>query len=67
LKRLLTSPDAFGMFPRSDLGEGVMLNGKGIPFHLANFEGHNIPAGFCSLLEAFTHSYNKYFSYLALH
>lgn len=67
LQRLLTSGSAFASFPRTDLKGSTMLNGKEIPFRLRNFQGHDIPAGFCSLVEAFTHSYNTYFAYLALH
>jgi cell division protein FtsI/penicillin-binding protein 2 len=43
------------------------MNGKEILFRLRNFQGHIIPQGFCSLEQAFSHSYNTYFSYLALH
>ncbi len=67
LDRLLTSINAFSRFPREDLKGSVMLNGKEVPFNLGNFQGHNIPGGFCSLEDAFAHSYNTYFSYLALH
>jgi cell division protein FtsI/penicillin-binding protein 2/cell division protein FtsW (lipid II flippase) len=67
LKRLLTTGRAFTNFPRSDLKENYMLNGKEINFHLRNFEEHDVPPGFCSLTDALTHSYNTYFSYLALH
>jgi len=67
LQRLLTTGSAFASFPRTDLKGSTMLNGKEIPFRLRNFQGHDIPAGFCSLVDAFTHSYNTYFAYLALH
>jgi cell division protein FtsI/penicillin-binding protein 2 len=67
LKRLLTTGRAFTNFPRTDLKGNYMLNGKEINFHLRNFEGHAVPPGFCSLADALTHSYNTYFSYLALH
>ncbi len=67
LQRLLTSGNAFAYFPRTDLKGSMMLNGKEILFRLRNFQGHDIPSGFCSLVDAFTHSYNTYFAYLALH
>ncbi|NIM16182.1 MAG: FtsW/RodA/SpoVE family cell cycle protein [Candidatus Aminicenantes bacterium] len=67
LKRLLTTGSAFTNFPRTDLKGNFMLNGKEINFHLRNFEDHAVPPGFCSLTNALTHSYNTYFSYLALH
>lgn len=67
LKRLLTTGSAFINFPRTDLKGNFMLNGKEINFHLRNFEDHAVPPGFCSLTNALAHSYNTYFSYLALH
>ncbi|MDQ1353633.1 MAG: penicillin-binding protein, partial [Acidobacteriota bacterium] len=67
LQRLLTTGSAFASFPRADIKGSTMLNGKEIVFRLRNFQGHDIPAGFCSLVDAFTHSYNTYFAYLALH
>ncbi|MCU0285825.1 MAG: penicillin-binding transpeptidase domain-containing protein [Acidobacteria bacterium] len=65
--RLLSSPSAFAYFPHVDLLGSAMLNGKALRFHLRNFEGHVVPGGFCSLTQAFTHSYNTYFAYVALH
>jgi len=67
LRRLLTSEAVYKHFPRADLKGSRMLNGKVIGFRLRNFQGHNVPPGFCSLTDAFAHSYNTYFSYLALH
>jgi cell division protein FtsI/penicillin-binding protein 2 len=67
LRTLLTSKRSFKDFPRLDLRGSSMLNGKEIVFRLRNFQGHVIPEGFCSLKEALSHSYNTYFSYLALH
>jgi cell division protein FtsI/penicillin-binding protein 2 len=67
LRTLLTSKNSFKDFPRLDLKGSTMLNGKEIVFRLRNFQGHIIPEGFCSLKEALSHSYNTYFSYLALH
>lgn len=67
LRTLLTSKNSFKDFPRLDLKGSHMLNGKEIVFRLRNFQGHIIPEGFCSLKEALSHSYNTYFSYLALH
>jgi cell division protein FtsI/penicillin-binding protein 2 len=67
LRALLTSGHSFKGFPRLDLKGSTMLNGKEIVFHLRNFQEHVIPEGFCSLEQALSHSYNTYFSYLALH
>jgi cell division protein FtsI/penicillin-binding protein 2 len=67
LRRLLSNGDAFRNFPRSDIKNSVMLNGKEILFRLRNFRGHTMAKGYCSLRNAFAHSYNTYFSYLALH
>ncbi len=67
LRALLTSEKVSAYIPRLDLMEGSMLNGKAIVFHLRNFREHEIPPGFCSLEEALIHSYNSYFSFLALH
>ncbi|MFC2145733.1 penicillin-binding transpeptidase domain-containing protein [Acidobacteriota bacterium] len=67
LRTLLTSKRSFKNFPRLDLKGSTMLNGKEIVFRLRNFQGHIIPEGFCSLEQALSHSYNTYFSYLALH
>jgi cell division protein FtsI/penicillin-binding protein 2 len=54
-------------FPRRDLKGSTMLNGKEITFRLRNFQGEVIPEGFCSFRRAFAHSYNTYFSFMALH
>lgn len=67
LRRLLTRRSSFKNFPRLDLKKSTMLNGREIPFHLRNFQGIVIPGEFCTLQEALAHSYNTYFSYLALH
>lgn len=67
LRQLLNSNTDFENFPRNELKGSRMLNGKQVFFQLQNFRGHNIPYGFCSLNDAFTHSYNTYFAYLALH
>ena len=67
LRALLVSKSSFKDFPRANLKASTMLNGKEIGFRLRNFQGHIIPEGFCSLKQAFSHSYNTYFSYLALH
>lgn len=67
LRILLTSKRSFKDFPRLDLKGSTMLNGKEIVFRLRNFQGHIIPEGFCSLKQGLSHSYNTYFSYLALH
>jgi cell division protein FtsI/penicillin-binding protein 2 len=67
LRTLLSSRHSFKDFPRLDLKGSTMLNGKEIVFRLRNFQGHVIPEGFCSLKEGLSHSYNTYFSYLALH
>jgi cell division protein FtsI/penicillin-binding protein 2/cell division protein FtsW (lipid II flippase) len=67
LNWLLGGGSAFNYFPRTDLKWSQMLNGKELNFHLRNFQGHDVPPGYCSLTEALTHSYNTYFAYLALH
>lgn len=67
LRDLLSSAGSFKNFPRLDLKDSFMLNGKEIVFRIRNFQGHIMPEGFCSLTDAFAHSYNTYFSYLALH
>lgn len=67
LRELLNNARSFKDFPRLDLQDSFMLNGKEIVFQIRNFQGHVMPEGFCSLTDAFAHSYNTYFSYLALH
>jgi cell division protein FtsI/penicillin-binding protein 2 len=67
LRQLLTDARSFKNFPRLDLQDSFMLNEKEIVFRIRNFQGHVMPEGFCSLADAFAHSYNTYFSYLALH
>ncbi|MCP4221074.1 MAG: hypothetical protein GY765_40970 [bacterium] len=65
--RSLLKPGGSFRVPRSDIKGAGMMNGKFINFHLRNFQGHNMPAGSCSIRQALAHSYNTYFSYLALH
>ena len=67
LRKLLDPRSGFKNFPRSDLKGSLMLNGREIGFRLRNFQGIAMPEGFCSLKDALAHSYNTYFSYLALH
>ncbi len=67
MRALLTPGHSFKGFPRLDLKGSTMLNGKEIVFRLRNFEEHIIPEGFCTLEQGLSHSYNTYFSYLALH
>ncbi len=67
LRSLLSSESSFKDFPRYDLKGSTLLNGKEIVFRLRNFQKHTMPEGFCSLRQAFAHSYNTYFSFLSLH
>jgi cell division protein FtsI/penicillin-binding protein 2 len=67
MRKLLNPLEGFGAFPRKDLKGSRMLNGKQLLFHLQNFRGHDIPAGFCTLEQALIHSYNTYFGYVSLH
>ncbi len=59
-----------GYFPIlgvSDLHNQRLKNGKRIYFHLKNFKNEKISGTTNNLKNAFVHSYNIYFAYIAMH